>query len=87
MPKPYYRQHYGKQRLDTIHRVRINLNRFIRDAQKICASKPKSAECKVAWSTVEELSETLYILKQKNPTIQDILCDIDPDDPECKVFD
>lgn len=86
MSKPY-RVAYGKARLDTIGRVRMNLNRHIYHAQQICAKKPKSAECRVAWSTVEELSEALYTLKQNNPTIQDILCNEDPEHPECRLFD
>lgn len=78
-----FRIPYGTARDATIGRVRFNLNRTITEAKRLCAKDPTSKDCRVAWSTVEELSETLYQLKQHHLTMQDI----HPDDLETREYD
>lgn len=81
--KMRFRTPYGTAHQATIGRVRFNMNRTITEAKRVCAKDPGSKECRVAWSTVEELSETLYHLKQSHLTMHDV----DPDDLEIREYD
>ena len=82
-----YRVPHGVALERTICHVRLNMERTIREAKTVCVSHPGSKECQVAWSTVEELSETLHGLKSSRLTVQDIVCSATPDDLECRVYD
>jgi CP12 domain len=59
------------------------------EAREACADGTNSAECAVAWDTVEELSSEASHQKQKTPTKNslEVYCDENPDALECRVYE
>jgi hypothetical protein len=66
------------------------LQKARQEAREACDGEgASSAECAVAWDTVEELSSEASHQKQKTPAKNslEVYCDENPDALECRVYE
>lgn len=59
-------------------------------AREVCSTEgATSAECAVAWDSVEELQAEAAHQRQNNPEKSSLeqYCDTNPDAPECRVYE
>ena len=59
-------------------------------AREVCSTEGStSAECAVAWDSVEELQAEAAHQRQNNPEKNSLeqYCDTNPDAPECRVYE
>ncbi|KAL6982576.1 hypothetical protein U1Q18_015966 [Sarracenia purpurea var. burkii] len=66
------------------------IEKKVKEAKEVCAADEKSAECKVAWDEVEEVSQAKADLRLKLQGNQDPLesfCRDNPETDECRIYE
>ncbi|KAK1261487.1 hypothetical protein QJS04_geneDACA008737 [Acorus gramineus] len=66
------------------------IEKKVEEAKEVCEEEPASAECKVAWDEVEEVSQAKADLRRKLGESKDPLesfCAENPETDECRVYE
>ncbi|EXB36920.1 hypothetical protein L484_016525 [Morus notabilis] len=65
------------------------IEKKVKEATEVCGGDEKSAECKVAWDEVEEISQAKadFRLKLQKEDPLESFCQEHPETDECRLYD